>query len=77
MQRVVATALAPADPSPQDYSVANQARRNEAEARKELAELQKEDKNLILKKYSKYKKMLHSTYTKNTTTLTKNLSVKV
>ena len=81
MQRVVATALAPTDPSPKDYAVANQARRNEAEARKELAVLQKEDSYLTLKKYKKsgYKKIfnIYTKYTKNNTTLTQNLSIKV
>lgn len=38
MQQVQRAAMAPAEPSSQDYSVANTARKHEAEARKELAE---------------------------------------
>ncbi|MBL0167855.1 MAG: hypothetical protein IPP85_12300 [Propionivibrio sp.] len=42
-QHIRATALAPADPSPQDRSVAAQAARMEGEARIELAELKREE----------------------------------
>lgn len=43
MQRVRAAALAPADPSPQDRSVAAQAARTEAQARTELRQAQRGD----------------------------------
>lgn len=46
MQRVRAAALAPADPSPQDRSVATQASRTEAKARQELAKERSEEMNL-------------------------------
>jgi hypothetical protein len=42
-QHIRATALAPADPSPQDRSVAAQATRMEGEARIELAEQKREE----------------------------------
>ncbi len=55
MQKVVATALAPADPSSQDYSVARQARKNEENARKELKEIEDEEQRLQEQKQLKKK----------------------
>jgi hypothetical protein len=60
MQQVQAAALAPADPSPQDRSVASNAARMQAQARMELAQKQMEES-----RNSNQEKNIFSVYTEN------------